>query len=141
MISVKKILVPIDGSKNSMRGLKYAIDIAQMYGSSITVLHVIPGLPPIPITDTIFEYKKSMKKHAKKFFGEARNIAMKKKITFNEKIIFGVPQEDISDAANKGRYDLIVIGARGLSSIKQIFLGSVSNATVHKSKVPVLVVK
>jgi nucleotide-binding universal stress UspA family protein len=38
-------------------------------------------------------------------------------------------------------FDLIVIGSRGMSSIKETFLGSISNYVVHKSKIPVLVVK
>jgi len=38
-------------------------------------------------------------------------------------------------------FDIIVIGSRGQSGLKEIFLGSVANAVVHKSKIPVLVIK
>ncbi len=141
LIRIRTILVPLDGSKNSIKGLEEAIYIAQLSGAKITMLHVISGLPPIPITDSIFEYRKHMTKHAMEFFGEARKVALKYKMEVDEKIIFGVPQYDIADFANHKKFDLIVMGARGLSSIKEMFLGSVSNATVHKSKVPVLVVK
>ncbi|MFQ5573134.1 MAG: universal stress protein, partial [Nitrosopumilaceae archaeon] len=41
----------------------------------------------------------------------------------------------------KNKIDLIVIGARGLGSVKEVFLGSVSNYVVHKSKIPVVLVK
>ena len=41
----------------------------------------------------------------------------------------------------KNGIDLVVIGARGRSSAKELFLGSVSNYVLHKSKKPVLVVK
>ncbi|MDE1829945.1 MAG: universal stress protein [Thaumarchaeota archaeon] len=138
---IRTILVPIDGSKNSIRGLVEAIHIARLFRAKVTVLHVIPGIPSIPITDTMSEYRQNMKKQAREFFLEARKTALKYKTSLTEKVIFGIPQEEIADYANHKKYDLIVLGARGLSSIKQIFLGSVSNATIHKSKVPVLIVK
>ena len=43
--------------------------------------------------------------------------------------------------SQKSRFDIIVIGARGLGSVKEVFLGSVSYSVVHKSKIPVLIVK
>ena len=58
---------------------------------------------------------------------------------FKSKIIFGSPIVEIIDMA-KG-FDIIVIGSRGQSGLKEIFLGSVANAVVHKSKIPVLVIK
>lgn len=137
----KKILVPIDGSKSSLRGLEKAIYISKFSGAKITILHVIPALPPIPIPDTAMEYKGRMKEEAAKFFKEARQIASKNQIKLDEKIIFGYPDYDVANFANDRKYDLIVMGARGLSPIKELFLGSTSNATLHRSKVSVLVVK
>ncbi|MEK6965839.1 MAG: universal stress protein, partial [Thermoproteota archaeon] len=49
--------------------------------------------------------------------------------------------EVILDFAKGKKIDLIVMGARGLGSVKEAFLGSVSNAVVHKSKIRVLIVK
>ena len=138
---IKTILVPIDGSKNSISGLVEAIRIARAVRAKITVLHVIPGIPSIPITDTMYDYRQNMKKQAREFFLEARKTALKYKTSLAEKVIFGSPQEEIVDHANDRKYDLIVMGARGLSSVKQVFLGSVSNAIIHKSKTPVLIVK
>ena len=43
--------------------------------------------------------------------------------------------------ANNKQFDIVVIGSRGMSSIKETFLGSTSNYVLHKSKIPVLVVK
>lgn len=137
----KKILVPLDGSKNSLKGLEKAIYISQISGAIITVLHVISALPPIPISDTVVQYKGRMKEEAEKYFKEARQIASKNHMDLEEKIIFGYPNYDVAYFANDKKFDLIVMGARGLSPIKELFLGSTSNATVHRSKVPVLVIK
>ena len=43
--------------------------------------------------------------------------------------------------ANNKQFDIVVIGSRGQSGLKEVFLGSVANAIIHKSKLPVLVIK
>ena len=48
---------------------------------------------------------------------------------------------DIIRFSKKHRVDMIIIGARGLGGLKKMFLGSVSNYVVHKSKIPVMIVK
>jgi len=55
--------------------------------------------------------------------------------------VFGHEAKEIIDFAQKGKFDLIVIGARGRGTIKQMLLGSVSNTIVHSSKIPVLLIK
>jgi nucleotide-binding universal stress UspA family protein len=60
---------------------------------------------------------------------------------FNKKIDFGDPAYMIVKFAKSLNYDIIVIGARGQSGIKDIFLGSVSNYVLHKSSAPVVIVK
>ncbi|MGI0060691.1 MAG: universal stress protein, partial [Nitrosotalea sp.] len=46
---IKKILVPLDGSKNSLEGLDKAIFLARRCNSTITTLCVIPSYPPLPL--------------------------------------------------------------------------------------------
>ena len=48
---------------------------------------------------------------------------------------------EIVKFAKNGKFDMIVIGARGLGGAKEVFLGSTSNYVMHKTAVPVLVVK
>lgn len=79
----------------------------------------------------------------KKLLSEAKVRAAKKGIDLTGKAIAGDPGYDIARFANnpKNKIDMVVVGARGRSSAKEIFLGSVSNYVLHKSKKPVLVVK
>ncbi len=142
VIKTKKILVPLDGSKNSIRGLDMAIHIARQSHGTITALTVnaVPGLYAIhPMGFLDF----TSMKEVKKFLNEAKVRAAKKGIQLIAKALDGDPAYDIARFANNKRngIDLVVIGARGRGSIKEIFLGSVSNYVLHKSKKPVLIVK
>ncbi len=139
---IRNILVPIDGSKNSFRGLDDAIELARDFHATITGIYVrhmsgIYPLHPLGFLDP------SMVKKAKKFLASAKTRAAKKGIVFRSKIIDGNPRHDIVKYAHtkKHKIDLIVIGARGMGSAKEIFLGSTSHYVVHKSKIPILVVK
>ena len=141
-IKTKKILVPLDGSKNSLRGLDMAIHLARQSQGTITALSVktVPGvyaLHPLGFLDF------NSMSEVKKILADAKLRAAKKGIQLTGKAIAGDPGYDIARFANnsKNRIDLVVIGARGRSSAKEIFLGSVSNYVLHKSKKPVLVVK
>ena len=139
---IKKILVPIDGSKNSIRGLDMAISLARACHGTISALYIktVPGIYAIhPLG--FMSLKAS--KEAKKFLSLAKNRAAQKGIPLAHKIIWGQPGFDIVKFAHnkKNKIDIIVIGARGRGLAKEIFLGSTSNYVVHKSKLPVLVVK
>jgi nucleotide-binding universal stress UspA family protein len=138
---IRKILVSLDGSKNSLKGLEHAIYLARQCGATITGLCVVPIYPPIAMPGISTSFKSKMTKDAKKFLDEAKTRAAQNGIVFNEKIIQGIPTEDVVNFANKNKFDLVVVGHRGHSSVRELFLGSVANSTVHKSKIPVLVVK
>jgi nucleotide-binding universal stress UspA family protein len=122
---IKKILVPIDGSKNSFRGLDEAIIIARNCHAVISGLYVTPLSPPVSAEQK--EYIKNyLLKNANKFMRKAKEHSA---------------QNGIVKFAHDKNFDLIVIGSRGMGSIKETFLGSTSNYVVHKSKIPVLIVK
>jgi nucleotide-binding universal stress UspA family protein len=141
-IKTKKILVPLDGSANSIRGLDMAIHIARESHGTITALSVksVPGIYAIhPLGFLDF----SSMTDVKKTLESAKIRAAKKGIQLIGKAIAGDPGFDIARFANnkKNGIDLVVIGARGRGSAKEMFLGSVSNYVLHKVKQPVLIVK
>ena len=142
VIKTKKILVPLDGSKNSIRGLDMAIHPARQSHGVVVGLSVksVPGIYAIhPLGFLDFNNSKEMKKT----LDDAKLRAAKKGIKLIPKSFSGDPGYDIARFVNNKRngIDLVVIGARGRSSAKELFLGSVSNYVLHKSKKPVLVVK
>lgn len=140
MAKFNKILVPLDGSANSMRGLDRAIEITKGGNAEITGFYVFH----LPLAAGI-KYTQKMKDDAQnkavKAIGPAMNKTKKAGATFKYHTGGGHTGSEIVKYAQKGKFDMIVIGARGVGGAKEAFLGSTSNYVMHKTKIPVLVVK
>ncbi|MCI4433401.1 MAG: universal stress protein [Nitrosopumilus sp.] len=137
----KKILVGIDGSPNSIRGLNHAISLARQSQGIITGIHVLPEFPP-SYEVNIKSYRAQLSNDVKKFMDSAKTSTARHGIDFNEKITSSKNAVDtIVGFAKKNGFDVIVIGSRGLGSPKANYIGSIAHGIVNNSKVPVLVVK
>jgi nucleotide-binding universal stress UspA family protein len=137
---IKNILVPIDGSKNSYRGLDKAMSIAKGDSTTITGIYVfhLPKLAGIKLTKNM---EKEARAKATRAISIAKGLVEKNGIPFKWKTSAGKTGGAIVNTAKGIRADMIVIGARGLGATKEKFLGSTSNYVMHKAKMPVLVVK
>ena len=140
MKAIKKILVPLDGSKNSLRGLDQAIYFSKVCGATITGVTVLGQLPVTGIHN-VASWRKNWIKEAKKLLAKARKHAAQHGVDLKEKISFGNPGTEITNYARKNNFDLIVIGSRGRGAIKETFFGSTSHYVTNKAKAPVIVVK
>jgi len=139
---MKKILVALDGSKNSSRGLVKAIEIAKEDNAKIIGLNVVSVPMSYFLSRPKMELKEDMIKSSKKILTESGRKCKSAGVDFESKVIpGGDPGYDIVKFSNKIKADMIVVGARGLNPLKEMFLGSVSNYVLHKSKIPVLIVK
>jgi len=145
---IKKILVQLDGSKNSLRGLDLAITLASPFSA------VVPGLfcnkfksyleinEITPIDKAIFDaVNNKMRTEIKKIMESANEKAEKQGVTFEFKIIDGKTGPSILKFVGKNKFEIIVMGSRGMSATKGILLGSVSNYLIHTSQTPILLVK
>ena len=129
-----KILVPVDGSKNSLNAVQFIGSRKTLLGSEpkIELLNVQLPLPAracrLVGQDAIQRYYED---EAEKVFEPSRKILEKEGYQASEAFTVG---EDI-DA------DLIVMGSRGQSALKGLFFGSVSNGVLAQSKRPMLVIR
>ncbi len=134
-----KILVPLDGSKNSLRGLKFALILAKQSGSSVIGLNIF-SIPMFLKTLPIVMHKKEQK--SKEIIKQAELIAQKADVSFTgiTKVSSNIGKTVITFAESR-KVDMIIIGSRGPDPEIEMFLGSVANYIVNKSKIPVTVVK
>jgi len=137
---LKKILAPVDGSLKSMRALRYAADMAENLSADLEVLNV-QRLKDVTIVEPISWEAPVLKERAEKVFSMAREALEGKNINVTYKMLQGDPADEICRYADYDKFDLIIIGAHGLSGVKRFMLGSVATKVSYHSMVPVLIVK
>lgn len=143
-MKVKRILVPLDGSENSLKSLRNAIDLASQCGASVIGLHIITSMSAFAAIHPIVLSESKWPKNVRDLMSDARKITAKNKVPYEEIVIGGqVAGYDIVTFADSGsnKIDLIVMGHRGLTLLREVFLGSTANFVIHKSKTPVLLVR
>ncbi|MBI5253039.1 MAG: universal stress protein [Euryarchaeota archaeon] len=138
-----KILAATDGSNCSERAIKFASKLASESKSKITITYVVPELP-LAKEEFVKFLKKQLgngKGAGNRYLERGRKIGEKLGVKTETKLLEGNPAEEILKEAERGRYDLIVVGSYGKGGVNKFLLGSVSSKLVHLSKIPVLVVK
>ena len=140
---LSKLLVPVDGSENSLRALDHAIYLAEKTGANITAMNVIENPPTVYV-----ESQKLLNDLIAKFRAESANIldkckqiAEKSDVKIETVIGEGDAASTIVGYAQKGDFDTIIIGRRGLGRFKEMVLGSISNKVLHHAKCSVMIVK
>lgn len=134
----KNILVPYDDSVHAKLALSKAFELASFTNSTITLVHVIEYRKAM--AKIVEPYKETMISHVKKFFDSIKKDAIKKNIKIEKKILYGAPSEEIINLMKKKKFDLIIMGKRGVTKVTGPTLGSVSNALVQHSKIPVMLI-
>ena len=146
---MKKVLLATDGSDSSLHaarvlgGLLTGLPEAQ-----VTVLHVAHVPRSYNMTDE-FGNKVTPEVPMDVMIRRSADAILKKTLSalampderVNFEVQVGEPAEEIVDLARLEGYDMVVMGSRGLSPMKELLLGSVSNRVLHTAPCPVLVVR
>lgn len=139
-----KILVGTDGSEQSFKAIEEAAKIAAAFDDAeITVVNVDEVIPDIPYysEESLKEMEARNKAEREVILAEAVRILEGKNIKFNTMIRKGHAAATIIEMAAEGKFDVVLIGSRGLGGFKQALLGSVSNAVAQAVEANVLIVK
>jgi nucleotide-binding universal stress UspA family protein len=134
----EKILVPVDGSEHSIHALQEAIRITQASGGKITVTYVCSETPQGP---SFVMPQLSQGCDDKSVFAQSKKVAEDADVTVQFLPLEGNVADQIVKVAADGCFDLIVIGARGLSNLSGLVLGSVSQSVLRHASCPVLVTR
>lgn len=142
----KKILLATDGLKDASLALRTAVDLSVRMGSELHLGHVwhTPHPPSFigPAPSYYESWRSGYEKEADELLTEqVKRIRDAGRGVAGVHLKEGRPPEGISELADELGADLIVVGSRGLESIKRLVLGSVSEGVVHLAPCPVLVMR
>lgn len=153
----EKILVPLDGSEHSLRALEIAVQMAKKFGGKLTLVHVYsvsvsPVLMPEPTTLTpprvpvmtaaeVSKVAEATRKAGASILAGGEKRVRAEGVQVETTLKEGHTVQEITKTAKEGEFDLIVMGARGVSKIRELLLGSVSDGVIRNAPCPVLVTK
>jgi len=148
-----KILVAIDGSDHAWKALDLAIEIVKGREAQLIALHVVE-FEPLP--DALREFaraehipleEETARYHSSIGFGDAlaqraARVARERGLTaVTPRSAEGRPANTILEVARDEKVDMIVLGSRGLSEPKALFLGSVSHKVANLAECTCVTVK
>lgn len=145
-LQIERILLATDGSNGANNALEYASNIAKIVGAQLSIVNVV-YVPPlaygtwVPELDKIYE---DLRQEGKRIVSEASEVAKKNGVaSVATKVIEenSSPVWAITKYAEEGKFDLIVLGTRGLGGLEKVLLGSVADGVVHYAKCSVLVTR
>ncbi len=141
---ITHILVPVDGSEQARVALEHAL--AEHPDATVTGLSVINPLETARTTEMgalsyAEEWYERAEARAESVLDNARETAAEYDIPFETAIEIGRPSREIVRYAEEGEFDAVVIGSHGRTGVSRILLGSVAEAVVRRSPVPVTVVR
>ncbi|HMN46361.1 MAG TPA: universal stress protein [Povalibacter sp.] len=143
----QKILVPVDGSAPSLRGLHEAARLAKGCGASLKLVHVVNEFifDPVYVPATAYEpVLESMRINGQRILATAAAIAREDGAQPETQLIEtigGSVARLILEAALQWRADLIVMGTHGRRGVSRAVLGSDAETVLRKATVPVLFVR
>lgn len=141
---MKKILVSVDGSENSKKAIREAINLASLNDGEVVLLHVINdtmGNPYITVKDHKEAIDKAFLDQGNIILDEAIEMFKEHDIKVETLLKHGDPGKTIINVAEEDNFDLIIMGSRGLNAISRAMLGSVSNKVLNHVNISVLIVK
>jgi nucleotide-binding universal stress UspA family protein len=142
-MEVHLILAPTDFSEYSQQAIQYARDLAQTFGATLLLLHVvepppypIEGLPPSELSGTLLD---DLEQYATSDL--ARVLANEAEVKVVRRVVVGIPYRTIVEAAEAEKVDLIVMATHGRTGFSHLFMGSVAERVVRTAPCPVLTIR
>lgn len=142
---LQKILVPVDGSASAWKALDYASEIARKFNGELVVVHIVQMPPTISLIsvpfDTAMSAGDAFDEFAEKLTKDIEGKLVHQNVKYSIKMEVGHPSQKILEVADLEACDTIILGSRGLSGVKEFFLGSVSAKVSEYAKIPVMIIK
>ncbi|SIN90045.1 universal stress protein [Halodesulfovibrio marinisediminis] len=137
----KKILVPVDGSKHALLAKRKAMGIAISMNAEIILVNVLEHIPNIIGGHAREELREEQKEEAQRIFDKYIPELKQNNVTYSTRVATGRAFDAVCRIAEDEHCDLICMGARGLSEVEGLLLGSLTSDIISHCKIPVLVVR
>ena len=147
MSAYRRILVAVDGSPTSMKGLREAIRLAKDDRAQLFIVHVVNELYAFANLEGLtagVDIVPALREGGRRVLAKAKAVADKERIrakTLMRETPGGAAADLIVREARKQRADLIVLGTHGRRGLRRAVLGSDAEQVVRRSSVPVLLVR
>lgn len=139
---IQHILLTTDGSAPAERAADFAASLATRYGARVTVLYAFDAVPHYLGEPNYSQALHQTLKEANSLVdGVAKRLREMGAAEVETEVLEGPAASAILSMAETRKPDLLVMGARGLSTWQGVILGSVSLAVTQRAECPVLVVK
>jgi nucleotide-binding universal stress UspA family protein len=140
---MKRILVPTDFSASAMQALQFAVDVATKSRGHIHMIHIVdlPLIKDSILSPTLYVADSIVKdsvEAAQKGFDKAIQKYKDKDVKITYSVEYGNPSMAILKLIEDQKSDLVVMGTKGASGLKEILVGSNTEKIVRGSKVPVI---
>ena len=135
----QKILLACDGSSHALRSAEKAIEIARTQNEAVIYLVYVVNSETSK-SDVLAYGDGAEAAHHRKLIPVEEKLK-EAEVSFVPKILKGEPGPEIVKEANANEYDLVVVGSRGLNTLQEMVLGSVSHKVAKRVNCPVLIVK
>lgn len=139
-VKINRILCPVDFSDISGKALEAAKELRNIFSSKLYVLNIIPSYVIKKKMKKYKDYDKAIKELFEQTSSSLNNFLKDHDIKDSGLIEKAEPDKRIVSFSIEKDIDLIVMGARGLSFIKGMIIGSVTDAVLKSSPCPVLVI-
>ena len=141
-----KILLAVDGSKNSLDAVQCLIEHADWYREPpqvelVTVHLPVPKLPGMGAAVGKKQIADYYQQEGEQKLAAARRKLDAARIKYQARVLVGPVAETLVKHATRERCDLICIGTRGMSELGKALVGSTATKVMHISPIPVLLVK
>lgn len=139
-----KILLPVDGSELALEAVRFAIRMVMGGLKADAVLANVQE--PANLYEVLVVHDPEIIDRASAQAGlhalqGAKALLDESGLEYECEVAKGDPAHTIVEISERFECDLIVMGARGISSVRSAMMGSVSNEVLHASSVPVMIVK
>ncbi|ALC82161.1 universal stress protein [Bacillus gobiensis] len=136
----QRILLAVDGSEHSSRATDHAIALSLVTGAEIELIYVLDyskAKSEVLHSGNSLQLKNERQQRLKK----AEEKLQKNDVSYQITMKHGEPGPTIVEHANRNNVDIVIIGSRGLNSLQEMVLGSVSHKVAKRASCPVLIVK